>query len=79
MQWFDIIDVEISYNLTEGNPVSLSVMFERNIPVTVKLKKMVKVKTFLSPVRKFDRIVEKPDLECDYGDEDNDVIDVSVS
>lgn len=77
MQWFDIIYVEISYNLTEGYPVSLSVMFERNIPVTVKLKKMVKVKTLLSPVRKFDRIVEKTDLECDAGDKNNDVINVS--
>lgn len=68
--------VEISYNLTEGNSVSLSVMFERNIPVNVKLKKMVKVKKLLSPVRKFERILEKPDLECDDF-EDNVDIDVS--
>lgn len=40
-------------------------MFERNIPVIVKLKKMVKVKKLLNPVRKIESIVEKPELEFD--------------
>lgn len=43
-------------------------MFERDVPVTEKLKKMVKVKKLFSTVRKIECIIEKPDLEYDEVD-----------